>query len=341
MRQGVRLEPLLQAISDFIDDHEEIVEQVRCDLARGLRKPASGRPGLTPQQVLRSFVLRRVKNWDYRELRERIADGMTLRQFTDFHCQPVPKHQAFHRDFNRLTPDTLKAINDVVVQAAVDLGLEDGSKLRVDTAVVESDIHHPTDNTLLWDVVRVITRSVCYLAAALNLRRFKGFCDRRRAARRRMQEIQRMTTRQRQEQQREAYRSLIGIAEEVVESAQAVLENTGTANGKRMLVDLPVAKIREEIAHYCNLGSRVIDQARRRVLDGEQVANAEKIYSIFEPHTDLIKRGKVRTPVEFGHKVFLAESAHGLITQYEVLNGNPCDCERLPGTAHKRCSGQT
>ena len=70
---------------------------------------------------------------------------------------------------------------------------------------------------------------------------------------------------------------------------------------------------------------RVIDQARRRVLDGEQVPTSEKIYSIFEPHTDLIKRGKVRTPVEFGHKVFLAESARGLITQYEVLKGNPVD----------------
>ena len=323
MRQGVRLEPLLQAISDFIDEHREIVEQVRRDLLRGLRRPKTGRRGLTPQQVLRSLVLKRVKNWDYRELRERIADGMTLRQFTD--CQPVPKHQAFHRDFNRLTPDTLRAINDLVVQAAVDLGLEDGSKLRVDTTVVETDIHHPTDNTLLWDVVRVITRSVCYLAAALNLRRFKGFCDRRRAARRRMQEIQRMTTRQRQGQQREAYRSLIGIAEEVVESAQVVLQNTSTANGKDLFADLAVAGIRDEIAHYCDLGSRVIDQARRRVLDGEQVANAEKIYSIFEPHTDLIKRGKVRTPIEFGHKVFLAESAQGLITQYEVLEGNPSD----------------
>jgi predicted transcriptional regulator len=71
--------------------------------------------------------------------------------------------------------------------------------------------------------------------------------------------------------------------------------------------------------------SQVVDQARRRVLDGEQVTNAEKIYSIFKPHTDLIKRGKVRTPVEFGHKVFLAESAKGLITQYEVLKGNRCD----------------
>ena len=216
MRQGMCLEPLLQAISDFLDDQGDMIERVRGDLARGLKKPGSGRRGLTPQQVLRSFVLKRVKNWDYRELRERIADGMTLRQFTDFHCESVPKHHAFHRDFNRLTPDTLRAINDVVVQAAVDLGLEDGSKLRVDTTVVETDIHHPTDNTLLWDAVRVITRLVGRLAKAMKRRRIKGFCDRRRAARRRMQEIQRMTTRQRQERQTRAYRSLINIAEEVV-----------------------------------------------------------------------------------------------------------------------------
>src|SRR5262249_30814945 len=87
--------------------------------------------------------------------------------------------------------------------------------------------------------------------------------------------------------------------------------------------------IRGEIEHYFDLGSRVIDQARRRVPDGEQVANAEKIYSIFEPHTDLIKRGKILTPVQFGHKVFLAESAQGLITQYEVLTGNPSDADHV------------
>jgi IS5 family transposase len=104
-----------------------------------------------------------------------------------------------------------------------------------------------------------------------------------------------------------------------------VLQNTSKASGKDMFADMAVANIREEIAHYCDLGARVINQARRRILNGEQVANAEKIYSIFEPHTDLIKRGKVRTPMEFGHKVFLAESAQGLITQYEVLNGNPSD----------------
>ena len=325
MRQGVRLEPLLQAISDFLDDQKDMIEQVRCDLTRGLKNPATGRSGLTPQQVLRSLVLMRIKNWNYRELRERIADGYTLRQFTNFYCQPVPRHDAFHRGFNRLTPETLKAINDLMVRAAVDLGLEDGQKLRVDTTVVQTDIHHPTDNTLMWDVVRVITRLICYLAAAIGCRRIKGFRNRTRSARRRMQEIQRMTTRQRQEHQVGTYRELIGIAEEVVESARTALRRTAKARGKDTIAELAAAELRKEIEHFCSLGDRVIDQSRRRVLNGEQVPTAEKIYSIFEPHTDLIKRGKVQTPIEFGHKVFLAESARGLITQYEVLDGNPVD----------------
>jgi IS5 family transposase len=101
----------------------------------------------------------RVKNWPYRELRERIADGYTLRLPTGFHCRHVPRHNAFHRAFVRLTPRTLRAINELVVKAAVDLGLEDGTKLRVDTTVVATDIHYPTDDTLLWDVVRVLTRA--------------------------------------------------------------------------------------------------------------------------------------------------------------------------------------
>src|SRR5467141_2412981 len=325
MRQGMCLEPLLQAISDLLDDQGGMIERVRGDLARGLKKPGSGRRGLTPQQILRALVLMRVKNWDYRELRERIADGLMLRQFADFYCDPVPKHDAFGRGFNRLTPETLKAINDLVVQAAVDLGLEDGTKLRVDTTVVQTDIHHPTDNTLLWDVVRVVTRLIGRLGNALELRRIKGFRDRTRSARRRMYEIQRMTTRQRDEEQTGTYRELIGIAEEVVESARMALAKTSKTRGKDMLADMAIEEIRKDIEHYCGLGSQVIDQARRRVLNGEQVPNAEKIYSIFEPHTDLIKRGKVRTPIEFGHKVFLAESAKGLITQYEVLKGNPTD----------------
>jgi transposase, IS5 family len=328
LQQGILLEPVLQTISDFLDDHEEMIEAVRRDLERGLKNPATGRNGLTPQQVLRSLILLRVKNWDYRELRERIADGYTLRQFTDFYCQPVPKHDAFNRAFNRLTPQTLQAVNELVVQAAVDLGLEDGQKLRVDSTVVQTDIHHPTDNTLLWDVVRVITRLLGCLAEAVR-QHMQGFRNRTRAARRRMQEIQRLTPKERHQRQTEKYRQLIGITEEVVNSARKVLQQTRKARGKNLVADLAIGELRKEIAHYCELGDRTIDQARRRVLQGEQVPNAEKIYSIFETHTDLIKRGKVLTPVEFGHKVFLAESVQGLITQYEVLEGNPGDDQQV------------
>ena len=341
VQQGLKLDPILQTISDFLDDNATIVDGIQRDLGRGLKNANTGRDGLTPQQVLRSLILKHVKNWDYRELRERIADGYTLRQFTDFYSQPVPQHHAFNRAFNRLTPETLKAVNDLVVKIAVDLGLEDGKKLRVDTTVVQTDIHHPTDNTLLWDTVRVVTRSVGRLADAIG-RRIEGFHNRTRAARRRMQEIQRMTSNARKGQQTEKYRALIDIADEVVSSARGVLKRTQRARGKAVAAALAIAAFREEIAHYCGLGDRVIDQSRRRVLDGEQVPSDEKIYSIFEPHTDLIKRGKVRTPMEFGHKVFLAESAKGLITQYKVLDGNPVDHHYVRPSLehHKEAFGQ-
>src|SRR5438552_18068132 len=281
LQQGIELEPVLQGISDFLDDHAEMVEAVRQDLERGLKKPGTGRTGLTPSQTLRSLILMRVKSWDYRELRERIADGFTLRCVTQFYCLSVPKHYAFHRAFHQLTPQTLQAVNDLVVKAAVDLGLEDGERLRVDSTVVQTDIHHPTDNTLLWDVVRVITRLIGCLAEAVQ-QHIQGFRNRTRAARRRMQEIQRLTHKERHERQTEKYRQLIAITEEVVNSARKVLQQTRKARGKNLVANLTIAGLRKEIAHYCELGDPVIDQTRRRVLQGDQVPNAEKIYSIFE-----------------------------------------------------------
>lgn len=322
--QGLDLDPILKKISELLDSHPEIVELVRKDLERGLKNPNTGRPGLTPAQTLRSLILMRVKNWDYRELRERIADGYTLRQFTRFYSKAVSKHDAFNQAFIKLRPPTLEAANDLVVQAAVALGLEDGKKLRVDTTVAETNIHYPTDSTLLWDVVRVITRIVSRLGDILP-KGIKGFSNRMCSARRRMQEIERMTARERHDQQEGKYRELLRITEQVIQNARRVLEDTRDVCGPDLMDDIAISELRRQIAHYCQLGDRVIDQARRRVLQGEQVPTDEKLYSIFETHTDLIKWGKVQKPVEFGHKIFLAESARGLITQYRVLEGNPSD----------------
>src|SRR5215469_6505428 len=135
MQQRATLDPLLAAISELLDGEEEVIERIRVDLERGLKRPTIGRGGLTPAQVLRWLVLMRVKSWDYRELRERIAGGYSLRQFTHFYAQTVPQHHAFNRAFNRLTPESLRYINELMVQTAVGMGLEDGDRLRVDTTV--------------------------------------------------------------------------------------------------------------------------------------------------------------------------------------------------------------
>ncbi|MGH7794103.1 MAG: ISNCY family transposase [Candidatus Binatia bacterium] len=324
LTQEIDLDPILKRICEILDDHPKIAKLVGKDLERGLKKPHMGRSGMTAPQVVRSLILMRVKNCDYRELRERIADGYTLRRFSGFYSRRVPKHDAFNRAFNKLHPKTIQAINDLVLKAAVDLGLEDGKRLRVDTTVTETDIHHPTDNTLLWDVVRVLTRLIGRLGKLLP-NGIDNFTNRTRSARRRMQEIQRMTARQRFTQQKGKYRQLIGITQQVVRNARGVLEKTKDQCAVDLMDDLVIGELRRKIDHYCQLGVRVIDQSSRRVLKGEQVPTEEKIYSIFEPHTDLIKRGKVQKPMEFGHKIFLAESARGLITQYRVLEGNPSD----------------
>ena len=127
------MNPALWAIHDFLGKQGEVVELVRKDLQRGLKNARAGRIGINPSQVLRSLVLMRVKNWDYRELQERIQDGVSLRLFTGFESATVPKHDAFNRAFLRLTGETIRTVNECVIRAAVDMGLEDGKQLRVDT----------------------------------------------------------------------------------------------------------------------------------------------------------------------------------------------------------------
>ena len=327
-RQGIQLDPVLKQISDFIDQHAELVEAVRRQLDHGLKKPQTGRHGLSASQVLRSFILMRVKNWDYRELAERIADGYTLRQFTQFYSDTVPKHDAFNRSHNRLTSETVQLINEAVIQGAVRAGLEDGETLRADTTVTDADIHWPTDATLLWDTVRVLTRWMQRLHKIVphEVPRFSNYT---RVARRRTLKLQRMTPTERERHQTSTYKQLLAITGDVLDDARAVVEATTTSSGQTLNDTLAIEVLRRQIADGCALGDRVVDQTRRRVIDGEQVPADQKIFSIFEPHTALIKRGKARKPVEFGHKVFLAETAQGLITQYLVLDGNPSDEDHI------------
>ena len=237
--------------------------------------------------------------------------------------KPCRRTRRSHRGHQRLSPELIQKLNQQAVQAAVQCGLEDGEAVRGDTTLVETDVHHPTDASLLWDTVRVITRLLGQLRDLVP-HQLPRYPKRTRAAKRRMYELQRMTSSQREHQQVPKYRELIGIAEEVLKNGRHAVESTKDA-GQTPSDVWRIEQLRKQIADFCQLGDRVVDQARRRVLLNEQVPTAEKIYSIFEPHTSLIKRGKAGKPIEFGHKVYLAETRSGLITQYSVLDGNPSD----------------
>ena len=323
--QGVSLEPVLQCLGAFLDKHAKLLDAVHRDLVRGLKNAKTGRVGLSAEQVLRSVVLQRIKDWDYRELRERIADGYTLRCFTGFGSSPVPKHQAFHRSFCRLQPQTMRRLNEAVIAVAVELGIADARWLRADTTVVETTIHFPTDSALLWDTVRVLTRLATDLLEQLP-QLPERFANRTRCARRRMQELQRMTPTRRHDHQKPVYKALLKVSAHVITDARGVAQAaTAVLKGLNVLDALRVEAACKQIEQYAELGGRVIDQARRRVVNGEKVPANEKLYSIFEPHTDMIKRGKANKPVEFGHKIFLAESRRGLVTDYWIIEGNPND----------------
>jgi IS5 family transposase len=325
-RQGVRLEPVLAAISGLLDcQGGELLGAVAKDLGRGLQRLNRGREGMSAEQALRSLVLKQIKNWSFRELRERIADGMTLREFTRFGAARVPKHKAFHRVSRRLTPATLQALNALVVDLAIALGVEDARWVRMDTTVSETDIHFPTDSALLWDSVRVLTRSAARILEEIPELPERLF-NRTRSARRRMQEIHRLRRSERQYLQVPKYRELITITKQVLNNVRAVAKAARAAVADlEFEVGLRVEALCAEIGHYAHLGEQVVAQARRRVLDGQSVPADEKLYSIFEPHTDLIKRGKAQKPVEFGHKLFVAEGRRGIILDYQLLDGNPID----------------
>jgi IS5 family transposase len=333
--QNLRLDPLLEQISKFLDQHGELVSAVHCDLSRSLKKARRGRKGMNAEQVLRSFILMRTKSWDYRELAERVADGLTLREFTRFGSTQVPSYRAFHTAFIRLSAETLRQLNEAVVEVAVKMGLERVEKLRMDTTVVETDIRYPRDSGMLWDTVRVLSRLVKYIAE-IAPKACKGFPRRTRRAKRRMQEIARMRERlQRQRTLRRKYRDLIGVTSEVIDKAAGVVLQARKTPCSGLLEAVKLGALCDEVEHFCRLGRQVIDQSERRVFGGQTVPAQDKLYSIFETHTDMIKRGKVYKPVEFGHKVLLVESRIGLITDYKVLDGNPIDSDELVPSVHR------
>jgi IS5 family transposase len=327
---GMTMDPVLMQLDTLLDD-DTLVQTVQADLAR--RRPRTlmdGRPSTPVEVILRMLVVKHLYGWSYEATERWVSDSLVLRQFCRVYAAPVPDDTTLLRWANLIQPATLHRLLDHVVVLARALNVTRGRKLRLDGTVVETNIHHPTDSTLLYDAVRVLSRtlvtakSVMQNAAALTRRACR---DRTRSAKpqmKRIMEAARQRGTEAADRMHAAYQHLLAITQVTVQQAQrvgAVLQAHATQASQ---------KLRGTLDHVIPLVQQVIGQTTRRVLQGEAVPAPEKLVSLFEPHTAIIRKGKPGKATEFGRVLWLDEVEGGIISRYAVLDGNPAEDAQLP-----------
>jgi transposase, IS5 family len=313
----------LRAISRLLDDHPRIAELVLQDLraASGSAEAPCGAGGLSAEQVVRVLLVKQMNSFSYRALAFHLADSRSYRTFCRLgFLDKVPSKSALNANLKALRLETLEAIHRLVLGAAQQAGVESGRTVRVDCTIVESNIHDPRDSELLWDCVRVLQG---LLGRARDLLGSKEvvFGNRMRRAKRRRKEIAYAKTvadRQR------AYRDLLRVTVEVYARGLAARDRLRTTHkGQDSRQRRRAQGLADRLDHFLSLAQRIMDQTRRRVVAGENVPSAEKVVSIFEEHTDILRKDQRETL--YGHKICLSGGVSSMILDCTIMRGNPAD----------------
>jgi IS5 family transposase len=306
----------LKAISQWLDGQWPLVSLVASDLRRqGVRE--TGRRGLPAETVLRCALLKQQRQLSYEELAFHLEDSASFRAFARLPLKWSPKKSVLHQTISAIRAPTWEAINQALLVSAQQAKLESGATVRIDSTVSAALMHPPSDSTLLWDAVRVMTR-LLRRAERLPEAPMVRWRDRRRLAKKRARAIDYSRG---QDKKRQLYRELIAAAQATEGELQAV------AKGLVEIVGTVAERWRAQVDHYLPLIARIIDQCERRVLKGEAVPAGEKLVSLFEPHADIIVKGG--RGVQYGHKLNLATGKSGLILDVVIEDGNPADAERF------------
>ena len=304
----------LEAISNIIINTPIIVDRILQDLNRGKIIPRrKGANGMSAEQVLRAAIVKFLFGFTYEELAFHINDSRSLRRFCGIGIADKGfKKSALNKNIKAIGPETWDAILRDIIGYAKDQGIEKGRKARIDCTVVETDIHMPSDSRQLWDCVRVLTRLVQRAKEDIGVA--VSFSDHQKRAKRRMVAIQYAKNKSKRIA---AYKDLLKVTHKVCGYAKRsieALESSAVTSSVGLMLVL-------EINHYLDLTRRVIDQTGRRVLNGENVPTEDKIVSIFEPHTDIIRKDSRDT--YYGHKICLSGGASNLILDCKIFEGNP------------------
>jgi len=321
-------EPWMRHADQALED-EALLLIIQQELVQRCKKSKTrGRPGTTAEIILRMMLLKHFRDWSFEDLTREVRANLVYREFTRIGGGKVPDDKTMGRLARQLGPEVVEKVHQRIVEIGLEKKVASGRKLRVDTTVVEANIHYPTDSTLLGDGVRVLTRlmkRVGVVAGQVGTR----LRDRSRSIKLKVLAVARASrnkTESGKKKLKQSYLALLEGTSRVVGQAKKFSKEIaeGIKRGNRKLL----RKARQQLDDMIPRVQQVIRQTRQRVLHGNTRAEG-KLVSIFEPETEVIRKGKAKKPNEFGKLVKIQEVENQLITHYEVLEKRPADSTLL------------
>ena len=302
-------------LSAVLDAHREILDLAHRDLRKVSRGGRQGRKGkYTSENILRTLVVMQTEGLGLRDAVVRIADSPFLRDFVRLGPRPMMDFSFVDRCFNAIEPETWQQINDVLARQAAEEGLIDPSAVRTDTTVVEANIHYPTDSSLLWDSWRVTARLLKRARKECGYQLEHRFhSDKVKGLHLFVNRYVTSPSKKRQRAVRSRFRRLVERVRWIAGIAEGFCADVAGAT------DFALLGIGDELRGFLPSIHTVLDTSERAGLRGEKVPASERVFSIFEPHVELIQRGKRSKPVEFGHKIVLTQVRQKFISNFETL----------------------
>jgi IS5 family transposase len=331
--------PILRALQHLYGQEPSRRQLLRL-VGEDINKTSSskrGRRGMNYWEITVLAAIRLGCNLDYDKLQDLAENHRKLQQIMG-----IGDWQGDEVDFDwrriednliKLRPETLKKINDLIVGMGHHLEPKAIEAVRGDTFVAETNIHYPTESSLIGDGLRKIISLAAELAEENGVAGWRQHEHWLKNVRRVVHEIGRTARAKSQgaDRLKPGYKKLLKLSKHVLARACLLLRTLLFAIPKKTIA---VDELKESeapstpealLSHYMTLTEKVCDNARRRVLQGETLRNEEKIFSIFEPHTEMIKRGKQPNPIQFGHSVMLIEDAVGFVVEYRVVAAGVVD----------------
>lgn len=326
-------EPWMKVADEILDD-EEIIEPVY-EALRG-RRPKSatrGRKGTPAEVALRMLALKHMRNWSFDTLEREVRANLVYRVFTRVGAEKVPDAKTLARIENTLGPEVFQKVQGRIVGIAREKKAVEGRKMRVDTTVTETNIHYPTDSSLLGDSVRVLTRTMKRIVE-MGGNAGERVRDRMRSVGHRLLEIARITRTKGQKQTKEklqaGYKRLLHATGQVVAQATRIADEirNGVKKSKKRLEQLRLEALQAELERMIPLVRQVMRQTKARLFRNDLHA-VEKLVSLFETATQIIRKGKSSKPTEFGRLIKIQEAENQIITDYTVCDQRPADSTLL------------